>query len=138
MGAMIPQILRERIPAAEWMDNPEAWTKHQFIEQTAEYLFSVYGLGTAQDRHILTMLADQIEAYIDCCRHIAEHGQIILSHSEFGEVLKTNPAANLRDKIAIRIVSLMGELGLTPRSRLATGKQDATPVGNFLKGVSVK
>lgn len=135
MGAMIPAPLRARIPAAEWLDNAAAFDKQTFINETADYLFDVYGIGSRQDRHLLSMLADQVEAYLDCCKLVAEHGHVTVSMSEQGEILRTNPAASLRDKVLIRIVSIMNELGLTPRGRLAVNKSDATPMAGFLKGI---
>lgn len=137
MGTVIPASMRARIPAAEWLDAPDAFNKQKFIDETAEFLFAVYGIGSTQDRHLLTMLADQVAAYLDCCRLVERHGQVYMAMTEHGETLKTNPAASLRDKVLIRIVSLMNELGLTPRGRLSGSKSEPAPVAGLLKGVAI-
>ena len=65
MGVTLPTEIRARIPFAEWANDPTSFSREQFIEETSNYLQTVYGLGTKQDRHTLMMLADQLQMYID-------------------------------------------------------------------------
>ena len=130
---MIPKDLRKRIPAAGWMDNPDAWNKKEFIEETATFLFDVYGIGNEQDKHILTMLADHIETYINCTKNIRENTLIVNYNN--GSTCGPNPLVAIRNKTTTLIVQLMNELGLTPRGRLSASKVEGdSPVGKLMKG----
>lgn len=133
MGAAVPDNLKKRIPRAEWMDNYDAWDKSKFIEETADFLFDVYGIGNDQDKHTLAMLADQIDTYVKCCKGIAKGG--ILSRFNNGATIGPNPYISVRDKTLAKIIQLMNELGLTPRSRLSAGKVESdSNLAKFLKG----
>lgn len=133
MGMQIPEKLRSRIPFAEWVRNPDSFTKEKFVEETAEYLHSVYGIGTDQDRHTLAMLADQMELYIQAKKRQGEFPLIVEIND--GKTLAPNPYIALSNKAMDNAVKLMNELGLTPKSRLAANKlEDASPLADFLKG----
>ena len=130
---MLPDNLKKRIPKAEWVDNPEAWDKTQFIEETAEFLYNVYGIGNDQDKHTLAMLADHIDTYIICTEGIKREGLVIDFND--GKTTGPSPYLSIRNKTMTLIIQLMNELGLTPRSRLSAGKQEEdSPVAQFLKG----
>lgn len=130
---MLPDNLKKRIPKAEWVDNPEAWDKTQFIEETSEFLYNVYGIGNDQDKHTLAMLADHIDTYVKCTDAIKRGG--IVSKFNDGKTVGPNPYLSVRNKTMTLIIQLMNELGLTPRSRLSAGKQEEdSPVAQFLKG----
>lgn len=132
-GVLIPESLRKRIPPAEWLDKPEAWDKRQFILETADFLYTTYGIGNDQDKHTITMLADQIDLYIQCNKGIAEQG--IIAEYNDGKTVGPNPHVTIREKTLAKIILLMNELGLTPRSRLSSGKaQENTTVAKFLRG----
>ena len=132
-GGLLPEKMRGRIPQAEWLDNPQFWNKSQFINQTADFLYEVYGIGSDQDRHTLAMLADHIDTYIQCNVHLAEQG-LVTDYND-GKTIGPNPYLTIRNNTIKLIVQLMNELGLTPRSRLSQVKADAdTPVAKFLKG----
>ena len=73
MPTQMPQSIRKRIPSAEWLNNPDAWNKEKFIEETANFLFEVYGIGNDQDKHMLSILADHIETYVNCTRSIKKN-----------------------------------------------------------------
>jgi P27 family predicted phage terminase small subunit len=129
----LPEKVKERIPKAEWLDNPEAWDKSKFIEETSDFLYTVYGIGTNQDKHTLAMLADQIDIYVSCNKGIKQNG--IISKFNDGKTIGPNPFITVRNNALKLIIQLMNELGLTPRSRLSSGKpQDDSAVAKFLKG----
>jgi len=132
-AAPLPDHIKKRIPKAEWLDNPEAWNKEKFVEETSEFLFTVYGIGNDQDKHTLAMLADHIDLYIKCTRGIAKNG--VITQFNNGQTVGPNPYIPIRNKTMTLIIQLMNELGLTPRSRLSAGKiEEESPLAQFLKG----
>lgn len=131
--ASLPDNIKKRIPKAEWVDNPDAWDKDTFIAETAEFLYSVYGIGNDQDKTSLAMLADHIETYVQCTRAVKKGGVVIKFND--GKTVGPNPYLSVRNKTTTLIIQLMNELGLTPRSRLSAGKmENDSPVAQFLKG----
>jgi len=132
-GGLLPPSVRGRVPVSEWMDNPDAWDKEAFVNETAEFLFNVYGIGSEQDRHTLAMLADHLDTYIQCNKFIAQQG-LVVEFNE-GKTLGANPYITIRNKTLSLILQLMNEMGLTPRSRLSTIKPDEdSAVSKFLRG----
>lgn len=132
-GGLLPANVRGRIPEAEWLNNPAAWDKKAFVQQTADFLFDVYGIGSNQDRHTLAMLADHIDTYVLCNQFLAEQG--LVSDYNDGKTTGPNPYLTIRNNTLKLIIQLMNELGLTPRSRLSSTKpQEDTAVAKFLKG----
>jgi len=139
MGIPMPENLRTRIPQAEWMDNPDAWSKPKFVFETSNYLYDLYGLGSDQDKHSLAMLADQIDTYIDCNRHIAVEG-LVTSFND-GKTIGPSPYVSIRKEALKLIIALMNELGLTPKGRLGKGSTNPTTnsmIGRLLQGPQVK
>ena len=131
--AKIPDNIKRRIPAAEWMKNPDAWDKQKFIDETSEFLFTVYGIGNDQDKHLLTMLAENMEVYVNCNRMIKSNNIIVPFND--GKTMGTNPFISLRNKQSTLIIQQMNELGLTPRSRLSAGKsEEESPLTKFMRG----
>ena len=128
----LPEKIRARVPKADWIDNPDAWDRTKFIEETSNFLWETYGIGSDQDKHILAALAAQIEIWVDCWRGIKSEGLIVDHHG--GVTRGTNPYFTSGDKALVRAVALMGELGLTPKGRLATGKQEGGKYSNLLNG----
>ena len=130
---MLPEKIKKRIPQAEWLDNPAAWDKVKFIEETSNFLYEVYGIGNDQDKHTLGMLADHIDLYVKCTKGINKNG--IVTTFNNGQTVGPNPYIGIRNKTMTLIIQLMNELGLTPRSRLSAGKiEEESPVAQFLKG----
>ena len=133
VGITIPEKLKSRIPFAEWVRNPDSFSKEKFVQETADYLHAVYGIGTNQDRHTLAMLADQMQVYIDA-KKLQDTMPLVIEMNG-GKTLAPNPYITIANKAMDNAVKLMGELGLTPKSRLAASKlEDASPLADFLKG----
>ena len=128
----LPEKVRTRVPKAEWLDNPDAWDRDAFIEQTSNFLWETYGIGCDQDKHVLAALATQIEIYVQCLKGLKEEGIVIVQNSK--AAYGVNPYFTIGDKALVRAVSLMGELGLTPKGRLASGKQEAGKYSKLLNG----
>lgn len=133
VAALIPAELKKRVPKAEWLDNPAAWDRTKFIEETSNFLYEVYGIGSDQDKHVLSMLADQIETYVLCVEGLRQDS--LVATFNHGATQGPNPLVAIRNKTTTLIIQLMTELGLTPKSRLAkTKSSDESPLGKLMKG----
>ena len=131
--ASIPETIKKRIPKAEWLDNPEAWDKDQFIKDTSDFLYEVYGIGNDQDKLTLAMLADHVETYVQCTIGIKKAG--IVTKFNNGANVGASPFLLVRNKTTTLIIQLMNELGLTPRGRLSLTKpSEDNDVSKFLRG----
>jgi P27 family predicted phage terminase small subunit len=132
-GVLLPESIKVRIPFAEWASRPESFTKEVFIEETANYLFEVYGIGSDQDRHTLMMLADQLETYIHARSQQSKHPLVVKIND--GKTLAPNPYIAVANEAMKNCVRLMNELGLTPKSRLTSNKPEQnSAVARFLQG----
>jgi phage terminase small subunit len=131
-GTMLPESVRARVPKAEWLDNPDAWNRDVFVKETSDFLWETYGIGSNQDKHVLAALANQMEIYIKCIKGVAKNG--IVTTFNNGATVGPNPYLSAGDKALARAVVLMNELGLTPRGRLATNKQEGGKYSKLLAG----
>ena len=132
-GILLPESLKNRIPFAEWGDNPDLFNKKEFVSQTSQYLYDVYGIGTDQDRHTLMMLANQMQTYVDAIKEQKKHPLVIKINA--GKTFAPNPYIAIANKAMDNAIKLMNELGLTPKSRLAQGKlEDGSQLSKFLAG----
>ncbi len=113
-GCVNSNRITTRIPTAAWIQDTSKWDKFRFIEETSSYLWEAYGSTTEQDKHALAMLAETSETFVVCCEDIKKNGLIITHHNG---VLGKNHHVEIRDKSIAKIVLLMNELGLTPKSR---------------------
>ena len=132
----LPESVKKRIPEAEWMSNPLSWNKTTFVNETANYLYDVYGIGSDQDKHTLAMLADQIDMYVSC--NIQLVGSDLVISTNDGKTLAPNPIISIRNNCLKLVIQLMNELGLTPRGRLNKTEgntNDNSAVSKFLRGV---
>ena len=130
---LLPQTLKKRIPAADWLDNPAAWNKREFIEKTAEFLFEAYGIGSEQDAHALSMLANHIEVYVKCVEGYEKTG--VVTKFNGGKTIGLSPYLTGANKATTMAMQLMNELGLTPRGRLSGLKsEDTDDASRFMRG----
>ena len=130
--SLLPESVRSRIPKADWLDDPDSWDRDTFVTETADFLWDTYGIGSNQDKHILAALANQMEIYIKCMKGVAKGG--IVTTFNNGATVGPNPYLTAGDKALSRAVVLMNELGLTPRGRLATNKQEGGKYARLLAG----
>lgn len=118
---------------AEWLSNPDAWDREAFLSEANTFMYQVHGAHCTFDRHLLAMLADQLETYVAACHRISAE-EIIVEQNN-GVTSGAHPAIGIRERAAIRITALMSELGLTPRARMTGSK--SLPQGkmaDFLRG----
>lgn len=131
-GTPLPEKVRQRIPKATWLDNPASWDRDAFIAETADFLWETYGIGSDQDKHVLAMLAAQIDIYVRCWNGVQKGG--VVTQFNNGQTVGPNPFLTAGDKALSRAIVLMNELGLTPRGRLATNKQEGGKYSRLLNG----
>jgi phage terminase small subunit len=130
----IPEFVRKRIPEADWLKNPQGWDESVFIKETSDYLFDVYGIGADFDKNALSMLATQLNRFIQC--EMGLKGAELTIYTNDGKTQAPNPLISIQNNASKNIIQLMNELGLTPRSRLnKTGKEENnSSVAKFLRG----
>ena len=121
----LPEKLRCRIPAAEWLDNPQAFDRLKFIAETESFIQTVYGLDQHSYQTMLVMLGDAMQNYIDCDIGIAETGGLVIGD-------KTSPLVLMQFDLTKIIIKLMRELGLTPASRLSDAPTTAKTIYDLL------
>lgn len=128
----LPENVRSRIPKAVWLDDPDAWDRDKFVKDTSEFLWDTYGIGSDQDQHVLAALAAQLDIYVRCWKGVQKGG--IITQFNNGQTIGPNPFLTAGDKALARAIVLMNELGLTPRGRLATNKQEGGKYSKLLNG----
>lgn len=128
----LPENVRLRIPKAVWLDDPDAWDRDKFVRETSDFLWDTYGIGSNQDQHVLAALAAQLDIYVQCWQGVQRDG--IITEFNNGQTIGPNPYLTAGDKALSRAIVLMNELGLTPRGRLATTKQEGGKYSKLLNG----
>lgn len=129
----LPADMKDRIPTCEWLDDFDKWDKVKFQEEMSDFLWETYGIGCKQDRHILGAIAFNMDVFVQCARGMEESN--VLTHFNGGQNAGVNPLLIAADRAMLRVQSLMGELGLTPKSRLAGGKkQEGGKYASLLSG----
>jgi len=125
-------ILKNRVPAAKWMNHPELWDKAEFVRETSDYIFDVYGIASDQDKHSLAILADYMDTYVKCTEDIDANGIT----TDFPNGTRgPNAYIPIRNKTVGVIVQLMNELGLTPKAKLSGAKaKNDSSINKMLKG----
>jgi len=98
-----------------WLDKPESWNRNEFLETTKNYLFKKNGVLDMADIQLLGMLASQIEIYVSSVKELKNAGLVINFNN--GVTLGPNPHMTIADKALNRIVQIMKELELSPKSR---------------------
>lgn len=129
---VLPADIRDRVPEADWLEHPEKWNRNKFVKETSAFLWDVYAIGSDQDKHVLAALAAQLDIYVRCWKEIQKYDLVIEYNG--GATMGANPYFTLGDKALSRAIVLMGELGLTPRSRLSSNKKEGGKFANLLAG----
>jgi len=130
-GTTLPDRIRQRIPKADWFDNPEAWDADKFIRETSDFLWDSYGIGADQHKHILAACAAQLEIYIQSRIGLKKTG--LLAKIKEGKIGKS-PYLEIGDRALMRATMLMNDMGLTPRGQLTSTKQEGGKYADFLAG----
>jgi P27 family predicted phage terminase small subunit len=127
----VKDIVSRPIPNAEWLENPKKWNEINFIKETADFLVSVYGSISTQDRHLLAMLAVEISQYVECLEGIKKDG--IIATFNNGKTPGANPYVSVKNDTITKILAFMNQLGLSPKDRLKNGVKEPTEESEFLR-----
>ena len=122
--------MKKRIPYAEWLDDPNAWNEKDFIKETSELLFQLYGNSCFIDRHLLGVLASEIGTYIKCLEGIKKD-EIVATFNN-GKTTGANPYVSIKNETITKILALMNQLGLSPKDRLKNGVREPTAKSNSI------
>ena len=127
------EIVRQRVPTAEWVTNPSTWSIPAFIEEISQYILDTYGIVEPHQRHAIGILAGHLDTYIKCTVALDNEG--IVADYSGGKSLSVSAYLIARSKVMPMIISLMNELGLTPKAKL-TSKSNANnnTLAKILKG----
>ena len=98
-----------------WLDEPDSWNRDYFLEKTKHYLLKKNGVLDAADIQLVGMLASQIEIYVSSVKELKSSGLVINFNN--GATLGPNPHMTIADKALNRVVQIMKELELSPKSR---------------------
>lgn len=121
-------------PTSEWLNKPEIWNKQTFVLYASKYLTLKNGGIDIADKHLLNMLASQIEIYVESILKLRNDGLMMTFNG--GVTVGPNPCMAIADKSLNRIIQLMKELELSPKSRdgyLSTRRTSAEML-KFLSG----
>jgi phage terminase small subunit len=99
----------------EWMSGIDAWDEDKFFASAKKYLLRKNKVVDASDVQLLAMLSTQIGLYVNSIKAINREGAVIAFNK--GVTLGPNPHISIADKSLNRILQLMKELELTPRSK---------------------
>ena len=99
-----------------WLTEPDAWDKSIFSSEVVRFIEQTQGVNAFPNLILIGMLAQQIELYVQCAQHIAEHGLI----ESYNKGATSGPSLyfSIADKALNRILQLMKELGITPAHRV--------------------
>jgi len=100
---------------SDWIDRPEKWDRTRFIAIASNYLKKKNGGLDTADRHLLSMLASQIEIYVESILKLRSDGLVIAFNG--GMTVGPNPYMTIADRALYRSIQVMKELELSPKSR---------------------
>jgi P27 family predicted phage terminase small subunit len=98
-----------------WLDEPDSWNRDDFLEKTKSYLFKKNGVLDMADMQLVGMLASQIDIYVSSVKELKISGLVINFNN--GVTVGPNPHVTIADKALNRVVQIMKELELSPKSR---------------------
>jgi hypothetical protein len=123
----------DALRVAEWLHDFDSWDRDDFVREIGEFIYSIHGSSCQFDRHLVSMLADQMQCYALCSRILQANNLIVTQNG--GVTSGAHPAIGIRERAAIRITALMTELRVTPRTRADVVKQpNETWLKEFLAG----
>jgi len=121
----------KKIPIANWLHDPDSFNKEHFYKETIEFLFKIYSNAADIDKHLVAMLADTLETYIECKKVLDKQGYVIEFND--GKTLGTNPLYKTMDNAVGSYISITNELQISIKARLKNGAKEPTEVDEALK-----
>ena len=126
---------KAKFPKTAWLDDPKKFDRQSYVEETAQELLDVYGEMSDHDQRLVSMLADQIEIYVECSMKLKENG--IIQQFNNGVTMGPSIAFTMRLKALDAAIKIMNELGLTLKARMnnkAKPRQEADSIDILLRG----
>jgi len=121
----------KKIPIACWLHDPDSFNKEQFYKETIEFLFAIYSNAADIDKHLLAMLADTLETYIECKKVLDKQGYVIEFND--GKTLGTNPIYKTMDNAVSSYISITNELQISLKARLKNGIKEPGELDETMK-----
>jgi len=120
-------------PQMNWHLEIDCWNRDQFVLEICDYLDNFD--PTKLDRHAVGLLAELIDTFVQCTLDIRKNGFVFIHPNG---VVGKNHHVDIRDKAASRSLTLMSELGLTPRRRQPIPPPRNPAFEEWLKGPNWK
>jgi phage terminase small subunit len=119
---------------SNWLDRPEMWDRSVFIANATSYLLQKNGGIDTADGHLLSMLASQIEIYVESILNLRAEGLVTTFNG--GVTVGPNPHMAIADRALYRSVQVMKELELSPKSRdgYQSTRQLSPEISSLLEG----
>jgi P27 family predicted phage terminase small subunit len=121
----------KKIPIANWLHDPDSFNKEDFFKETIEFLFTIYSNAADIDKHLVAMLADTLETYINCKKVIDKQGYVVEFND--GKTLGTNPLYKTMDNAVSSYMSITNELQISFKARLKNGAKEPAEIDETLK-----
>ena len=121
-------------PTSDWLEHPERWDRAAFISLAARYLREKNGGIDTADSHLLSMLASQIEIYVESILKLRADGLVMAFNG--GVTVGPNPHMAIADRALYRSLQVMKELELSPKSRdgYRSVRQISPDIASLLNG----
>jgi phage terminase small subunit len=121
-------------PTSDWLEHPERWDRAVFIETATSYLQQKNGAVNVADAHLLSMLASQIEIYVQSILKLRSDGLVMAFNG--GVTVGPNPHMAIADRALYRSLQVMKELELSPKARdgYKSIRQISPELSKFLEG----
>lgn len=121
----------KKIPIANWLHDPDSFIKEHFYKETIEFLFTIYSNAADIDKHLVAMLADTLETYINCKKVLDKQGYVVEFND--GKTLGTNPLYKTMDNAVSSYMSITNELQISFKARLKNGAKEPAEIDETLK-----
>jgi len=121
----------KKIPIASWLHDPDSFNKEHFYKETIEFLFAIYSNAADIDKHLVAMLADTLETYIECKKVLDKQGYVIEFND--GKTLGTNPLYKTMDNAVSSYISLTNELQISLKARVKNGVKEPGELNETMK-----
>lgn len=121
-------------PTSDWLEHPERWDRAVFISIASSYLRQKNGAIDTADSHLLSMLASQIEIYVESILKLRAEGLVMTFNG--GVTVGPNPHMAIADRALYRSLQVMKELELSPKSRdgYRSVRQISPDIASLLNG----
>lgn len=121
-------------PTSDWLEHPERWDRAVFMAHATSYLRQKNGSIDTADGHLLSMLASQIDIYVESILKLRSEGLVVAFNG--GITVGPNPYMAIADRALYRSVQVMKELELSPKARdgYQSSRQISPTVRSLLDG----